>query len=194
MITSVPRRIFAVAGAAVVVIVALWYVTVWSPQAKNMKTARAAHAAAEAKITNLQSQMIQLRALVKEIPADEANLAALEQNVPDRPQLDAVLQQLHQDGTSSGAQVTTVTPSGVTGASGGATGSSGSGAVVKGGTPSMALSISATGSPAQVTNFLVQLDQMQRTLVIDHIGLTGGTNPVTATIAARVFYAGQPTP
>ena len=194
MITSVPRRIFAIAGAVVVVIVALWYLTVWSPQAKNLKAARAAHAAAEAKVSHLQSQMIQLRALVKEIPADEANLAALEQNIPDRPQLDAVLQQLHQDGISSGAHVTTVTPSSVTGASGGAAGSSASGTAVKSGTPSMALSITATGAPAQVTNYLLQLDQMRRTLVIDHISLAGGPSGVTATIAARVFYAGQPTP
>lgn len=194
MITSVPRRIVAVAGAAVVVVIALWYFAVWSPQAKNLKAARAAHTAAEAKITHLQSQMVELRALVREIPVDEANLAALDQNIPDRPQFDSILLQVHQAGNSSGAQVTTVTPSGVAGASGGTTGGGGAGSAVKGGVPSIALSISATGTPGQVSNFLVQLDQMQRTLVIDHISLSSGTTLVSTNIAARVFYAGQPTP
>jgi len=193
MITSVPRRILAVTAAVVVVIVGLWYFAVWSPQAKNLKAANAAHVAAEAKISSLTSQISQLRVLVKEIPVDEAKLVVLQQNLPEAPQLDSVLLQLNQAAAATGVQLTSVAPSSVAGASGGATGGGGAASAAQGSVPSMSLSISTTGTPAQTTAFLTHMDQMQRTIVIDHISISG-TSTVSAAIAARVFYAGQPTP
>ena len=188
--TTFPRRIAAVAGAASLVIIAIWYFTVWSPQSKQLAAAHKAHAAAEAKVAQLDNQVVELKGLEKEIPADEASLAVLEQNLPDNPQLDSALNELHQAAVSAGVTLASVGPSTPAGASGPA---SGSAPTAKSAEPSVTLSMSATGGPAQIGSFLAQLAQMPRVLVIDHLTLSG-SNPQTASMTARIFYAGQPTP
>lgn len=186
--TTFPRRITAVAGAAALVILAIWYFAVWTPQSKQLAAAHKAHAAAEAKVAQLDNQVVQLKSLEKQIPADEASLAVLEQNLPDNPQLDSALNQLNQAAVVAGVNLTTVGPSTPAGASG-----SSSASAQKTAEPSITLSLNATGGSAQVTSFLTQLSHMPRVLVIDHLTVSGAS-PQTAAITAQIFYAGQPTP
>lgn len=181
--TTFPRRIAAIAGGVAIVIIALWYLTVFSPQSKNLKAAHAAHAAADAKIGQLTTQVQHLKVLVNEIPADQASLATLEQNLPDNPQLDSALNQLNRSALASGVTLESVGPALATT----------SGSATKSSEPSVSLSLAAVGTPGQVTNFLTQLAQMPRVVVVDRVSLSG-TNPQTASISARIFYAGQPTP
>lgn len=181
--TTFPRRIAAIAGGVAIVVIALWYLAVFSPQSKNLKAAHAAHAAAETKIGQLTTQVQHLKVLVNEIPADQASLATLEQNLPDNPQLDTALNQLNQAAIASGVTLQSVGP----------TDPGTSGRSANSGEPSVALSLSAVGAPAQVSGFLTRLSQMPRVVVVDRVALSG-TSPQTASIGARIFYAGQPTP
>lgn len=183
MMTTNKRVPLIAAGAALLLIV-VWYFMLWSPQAKDLKASHKAHAAAIAKIASLESQAAQLRGLVKQIPADDARFAQLEAAFPNNPQLDQALTLFQQAAAQSGVAISSLMPASPT---------SGSSAAAKSGEPSIGLSLSVRGDSAQVTSFLAALNSMPRTVVVDSVSLAGGTSS-SATIQARIFYAGQPTP
>jgi Tfp pilus assembly protein PilO len=161
----------------------MWYFLLWSPEMKSLKSAHKAHAQAEQKISDLNVQAGQLRALVKQIPADKARLAQLEAALPDNPQLDQALNLIQQTAAQSGVVVSSLTPSSPTGGS----------SATSSGIPAITLNMSVQGGPAQIKAFLTGLDHIPRTVVVDKLATNGGASS-TATITARIFYAGQPTP
>ena len=186
------RRIPVLAGAAALVILVIWYFALWSPQAKSLRSAHKAHAAAEGQISQLRSQVGQLQGLVKEIPADNAKFAQLQTELPDNPQLDQALQLLHQAATQSGVVLASVGPSNPASSSSGSQsgGSAGSGTTSGSGASTVNLSMSVQGNTNQMKAFLSALANLQRTLVVNSVSMSGST----ATISAQIFYAGQPTP
>jgi Tfp pilus assembly protein PilO len=183
MMNTTIKRISAVAGLAALVIVALWYFALFSPQAKDLSKAHKDHAAAEQKISQLQGQVVQLNALKSQIPADKAALSVLNAAVPSSPQLDNVLRQLHAAATASGITLSTVGPSSPTAAST-------STASKTSGTPSITLALSASGTYSQITAFLSQLARMPRTVVVSSLNIAGSGTQLTAQITANIFYTG----
>ena len=183
MMTTNKRVPLIAAGAAVLLIV-IWYLMLWSPQAKKLQAAHKAHAAAVQQVAHLQTQEGQLRQLVKQIPADNARFAQLEAAFPNNPQLDQALNLLQQAAAASGVSLSTVTPSSP---------NSASSTAAKAGEPAISLTLSVRGNPAQVSSFLAALASLPRTVVVDSVSLASGSN-ASATIQARIFYAGQPTP
>jgi len=186
MVTN--RRIPMIAGAAALILVVIWYMALWSPQAKQLKAAHKAHAAAMQQIGQLQSQKDQLQGLVKQIPADTALFTRLEAALPDNPQLDQALNLLHQAADSAGVKLLSLSPSHPA-----TPGSAQSGGQQQTGVPSVSLTMNIQGSSAQVQSFLSALDAMPRTVVIDSLSISGGSSG-SASIGARIFFAGQPTP
>ena len=187
---SANRRIPAIAGAAVLLIVVAWYLLLWSPESKSIQSAHKAHAAADQKITDLQSQITQLQGLVKQIPQDQAKFAQLESELPDNPQLDQALNLLHQAAVQSGVTLGSFAPSAASPSSSGSQAAAGQGG---GGAPAITLSLSVQGTLTQVKAFLSALDTLPRTVVVDKVSLNTGTTSAAA-ITARIFYAGQPSP
>lgn len=189
------RRIPAVAAAAALVLVIAWYFLLWGPEAKSVKSAHKAHAQAEQKITQLQSQIISLQGLVKQIPEDNAKFAQLEAALPENPQLDQALNLLHQAAVQTGVTLANVAPTTPSGSSSGASPSQGAS-----GGPAITLSLSVLGNPAQLEAFLSALNTLPRTIVVDKVSLSGGGQSSSsnsggaASLTARIFYAGQPTP
>ena len=194
--TMANKRIPAIAGGIALVLVVVWYFLAWSPQAKNLKTAHQAHAAAEAKKLDLESQMGQLQGLLRQVPADNAKFAQLQAELPDNPQLDQALNLLHQAAAQTGvllASLAPSTPASLAGTGGSSSSSSSSGSSSQAGGPAITLGMSVQGTFAQVKAFLAALQALQRTVVVDKIAISGTTS-TTATISARIFYAGKPTP
>lgn len=185
------RRIPLFAGVAALILVVAWYLMLLSPEMKKVKAAHKAHAAAEAQIGQLQSQVSQLQAWVKQIPQDSARFAQLETALPDNPQLDQALLLIHQAAAITGVTVTALAPTQPSKSAGGQTAQGGAS-----GAPSIALSVSAQGGGDQIKAFLGALQSLPRTVVIDNISLGGGSGGTgyAASISARIFYAGQPTP
>ena len=183
------RRIPLIAGGVALILMIAFYFTVWGPQAKHLKAADKAHAAAEQQIGQLRSQVGQLQALVPEIPADNARFAQLQQALPNSPQLDQALTLLQQAAVQSGVTVANVSPTSPAGAASG----TGPSASKTSGTPSITLTMSVLGSFNQVKAFLTTLDNLPRTIVVDKVSMSGG-NQASASVTARIFYAGQPTP
>ena len=105
------RRIGVVAGVAVLVPLWLpWYLLLFSPEVKKQSAAHKAHAAAEAQISQLRSQVAQFEALVHEVPADTKTLSALKSAIPDDPDLTGALALLQGAETQSGVTLTAVGP------------------------------------------------------------------------------------
>lgn len=189
--TTANRRIPLMAASAAVLLAIIWYFLFWSPQAKSLTSAHKARAAAEQKMGELQQQMGSLQALVKQIPADNAKFAEREAALPDNPQLDQALNLLHQAAVQTGVTVSNINPSTPQGAAG--NGSSQQSTALSGG-PAITLNISVNGGFVQIRSFLNALDQLPRTLVVDKVSISiSGVNS-TASITARIFYAGQATP
>ena len=188
--TMETRRIPLFAGGAALILIVAWYFLLFGPQSKSIQKAHKAHAAAELQIGQLQSQVGELQGWAKQIPADNAKFAQLETALPNNPQLDQALQLLHQAAVASGVNVTTLAP--------GAPAASSSGSSQQAtGAPSVTLSMSVQGGMSQVKAFLAALQSLPRTVVVDQMtfsGSGGGSTNSTATISARIFYAGQPTP
>ena len=182
------KRIPLFAGVAALVLIVAWYLLLLSPQSKTIKSDHKARAAAEQQAGQLRSQVVQLQAWEKQIPADNARFAQLKSSLPDNPQIDQALTLLNQAAIGSGVTVSTVAPTAPTKASG-----SGSSASQTAGPPSITLSFSVQGNMAQVKSFLSALASLPRTVVVDTVSLSGTTSS-TASISARIFYAGQPTP
>ena len=177
------KRIGIVAGLAALVLVVGWYLTLFSPQARDLSKAHKAHTAAEQKISQLQNQVVQLNALKSQIPADEAALSVLNAAVPRTPQLDTALQQLHTAAVTSGVNLSTVSPSSPTT-------SSTNTAQKSSGTPSITLTMSASGSYPQLTSFLAELATMHRTVVVTSLTIAGTGTQLTAQVTANIFYTG----
>jgi Tfp pilus assembly protein PilO len=177
--TTTTKRIAAVAAGAALVLIGLWYVALFHPATHKLAVAHKAEAAAEQNISQLHAQVAQLQTLEAQIPSDKAKLAALNAAITTNPSLATALVQLHQAATRSGATLSTVGPSAPTGPSAGAQTS---------GTPSIALTLTASGSYGQLMAFLRQLASLPRTLVVDTLDISGSGSKLTANMSARIFY------
>jgi Tfp pilus assembly protein PilO len=192
--TKASKRIGAFAGIIAVVVIAAWFLLLFRPEAKKVSNAHKAKAAAEQKATQLQSEVVSLKGLEKMIPADKQRYAILSAAVPDNPQLALAIDEIRTVATTSGLQITNLSPTPPTtntGTAGSATKTSGAA-----GPPSIAVSITANGTYQQSMSFVSGLTAQPRTFVVDHITLSGGSNThnLAVSINARIFYAGQPTP
>jgi Tfp pilus assembly protein PilO len=182
-VTLTTRRIGAISGAVVLAFVVIWYAALFRPQQSHLKSARVARAAAESALSQLKSQMAILTAEEKQVPAEQKQLAALDQSLPDLPNLPDALQQLHQDATSSGVTLSSVGPGSV---SSNSSTSDGSGSSV----PTLTVTLDAMGTYQQVVAFLHGLTAMTRTLVITNCDLTSsGVSDITASLTTDIFYA-----
>lgn len=185
---EVTKRIGLAAGAAALVVIIAWYFLLFGPESKELSSAHHAHAAAEAQAVSLQQQVTQLQALEKQVPADDKELARLTAAVPDNPELNQALDELHAAAVLSRAQLVDISPNTPSSqATGGSSSSSQSG------TPSITVTLTVNGSYPRLMAFLHELWLIPRTVVVDNLSLSG-SNPLTASIGARIFYAGQPTP
>lgn len=188
-LNSTTQRIAVATAGVGLLLVVVWYLLLWSPQGHKLAAARQAHAAADAKISQLHTQISGLQALEREIPADKLKLAQYTSAVPNSPQLAEALHQIQAVASSAGVTMSAISPSSnpTTGAA--------SSAQAASSVPALAFTISASGSYQQLMTYLSSLDQMPRTLMVRSLSLTGGSGPnqsLSASISADVFYAGQP--
>jgi Tfp pilus assembly protein PilO len=188
---SATQRIGLVTAVAAVLLTVVWYFTLWSPQGQKLAAANKGHVAAEAQVTQLQSQVTALQLLEKEIPSDQQKLAQYKQAVPDNPELPSALDQIQAAADSSQVSLSSISP-------GGAPTSASKAGQAFNGVPAISASMSATGSYTGLMSFITALDKMNRTLVVTSVSLSGASGTaksgMSASISSDIFYAGQPTP
>ena len=186
------RRLFSLAAAAVVVLMFAWYLAIYRPSSARINAAHKAYNAAAAQISKLDAQVGSLQALEARIPADKAQLASLDNALPTTPNLRVLLDQLHGLATSTGTQLTTVSPSAPQPATTGQASAAPSAApgAVASGLQKITIVMSATGTYAQLTNFLSGLAALQRSLVVESVSITSApAGQLIASLSTEVFYA-----
>jgi len=175
------KRMAALVALAVVVLAGAWYVALYRPMTHQLSAAKASYSKAEAKVSQLEGQYQALQALVRRLGADKAALAKLEQAVPDNPDLADALSQLQQVAQSTGVQLSQVGPSAPVVPTAGSSGATS--------LPSVTLSLSASGTYAQTKAFLAALDQMPRTVVVNHLSMASNGPNLNTTLSAEIFYS-----
>lgn len=177
------KRTFGIAAAAAVVILVMWFMVFFRPQSHKLSNLHNQSAQASQQISQLDTEIGQMKALLPLIPADQKALAKLKAAVPDNPSLSDAIDQLHAAATHSGVSLTSIGPSTPSAATGSAKTTQG--------TPAITLSLTAAGTYQQMMAFIDALDSAPRTFVIDRLGLSGAPQ-LTATMSVRVFYTGTP--
>jgi Tfp pilus assembly protein PilO len=178
----VSRRVIGVAVAVALLIAVIWSFAVRSPQSKAISRAHAQQAAATQQVAALQTQTAELLKQKAKLPAVRAQLAALQLALPAEAAIDQVIDAVHLAATKSGVDLLNLSQSAATAAT--TTGGSTTGTLQQ-----VALTMSTSGSYAQVTDFVNTLNVLARTTVVDNLSLSNSSaGNMTAAISGRMFY------
>lgn len=177
------RKISLIAAAAVLAVVAVWYMALWKPADHQLAAARSALVSAQNDRAQASLQHSALVAQAAKLPAEEAKAAALTAAAPPGDDIAGVIDQINTIATATGVtwQSETQTPGSPTSSA------TGSGAVV---TPASALSsltltLSVTGTYPQILGFIERLQQMPRLTVVTSLSVAaGGSAPATGGVPA----------
>ena len=177
-----------VAAAAVLVVAAAWYMTLWKPEVSRLKTAQANLAQVTGQVSTDQAKLAQLNAQVPKVKSERATLEKLVQAVPDGPSLDQALRTVRAAASKAGIKVQSLSvppPSGWGGS--GAAPSSSTGPL------DLSISLAATGRQSQLLGFVRALDAQPRLYVVTAFGLnapgTGRNAQESTTFSISTFYA-----
>lgn len=181
------NRTVAAGVLAAVLIVAAWWMFLFSPARSDANKVESQVKAAKAKSLSLETEQKQLEDLEQRAPQIQADRDRLRNAVPDQPELASFIEQANQLGTDTGVTWVSVSPSEP---------SAGTAA----GTVTVALEV--TGGYYQVLDYLNRLESIPRLVVVDQVSLTattesdaggaavGGPPQLTASLTARMFDSG----
>ncbi|MDQ1392727.1 MAG: Pilus assembly protein PilO [Acidimicrobiaceae bacterium] len=182
------KRVIAIAVAASVVLIGIWYVAVFSAQSKSVKKAHSQESSAKSQAQSLRSQIAVLQREKADLPASTAKLTTLKLSLPDTPALDKLIDDVNAAAAASGVDWQTITPAKP------ATFAAGSGQAVAAGFPggmqSVTVAMQVNGTYKQITDFVVKLNGLSRLLDVGSINLSGigGATKSTGQITTQIFF------
>lgn len=179
------RRVALITLAGLLVVVAGWYMVFWRSETSHLHVLKTQESKAAANVSQLEAQLAALRVLQREVPAEEAALGKLNQDVPQGPSLDELLDVITHAATVAGVTLTSIStpePSdwgglGTTSAQA-ATGTSGPQA--------MTLSISVNTNNSGLLRFITALDSAPRLFVVDNFSLNSSSESAIGSTALTV--------
>jgi Tfp pilus assembly protein PilO len=178
------RRIALATGLVVALVAVLWWFALWRPQTARLDSARHATVAADSAQAGLLAQINALQAVDRQVPALEKALRTLQLELPSSPELDTTIRQIYAAAQSAKVAWQSLTPqlqSGDDSADPSATPS---------GVSSVALSISVQGPYGSIMDFIRNLDQLPRLMVVNSLNLAnGGSNVLSASLTAEVYFS-----
>jgi Tfp pilus assembly protein PilO len=202
----VTRKITAIAALAAVAVVGVWYVMLWKPVNRQVAAANSRLAAAQTSRMQAAVMHSSLLSMAAKLPAEQSKGAALTAAAPPDLDVAGVIDQINAIAAASGvtwqseSQTQAAPISGTTSskkASGGALSSS-------------TLTLSVSGSYAQVLGFLQRLQSMPRMVQVSTLSLGGGgasstssgssptagsgTGTITTQISATIYVDPTPIP
>ncbi|MGH9076913.1 MAG: type II secretion system protein GspM [Acidimicrobiales bacterium] len=180
------RRIAVSTILAAVVLAAAFWFGAWRPASAHLKAADANLVQARQLQAQLVSQVGSLRKASAHMGSYQAQLDSLTASVPASPSLDTAIDRLAKVATVSGVQLVAVDPSSPAPApapppAAGPAGSTGP--------PSIHLQLSLTGTYAQLTSFIDQLDGSPRLFVVHDLTMAPAAKSMTASMQTEVFYS-----
>ncbi len=168
------RKVLGIAGAAILAMVAIWYVMLFSPQGSALSAANSRLDAARVRQTELRAQLRALETAKTAPSAIQAQINALKQAIPNTPDLADFIDAANGAANASGVDFLSLAPS---------LPSQG-----KAGLTDLKVSLAVKGTYFQVVDFINRLDSMPRLVVVDGLNLTGDkSGSLSAQINARMF-------
>jgi type IV pilus assembly protein PilO len=191
----VKRNALLIGGAVAVVIVLLWYFLLYAPLNDDLSSAQAQVAQEQKTTSDLQGQLAQLESQKQNGTQQQALLRRLDAAVPKEPDLAEFIIQANDIADQAGISFLSIAPSPPAAGNGGAS-------VIN-------LTITISGSFFQLEDYLRQLEQLERLVIVDGLNITassgssaGGTGAVTdetssgttlnVTLTGRMFTRAAP--
>jgi Tfp pilus assembly protein PilO len=188
----VNKKVVAIAVAASLALMGIWYVVLFSPQSKSVHKANAAVAAANAQAATLRSQVAVLQKEKTQLPATTSKLATLQLALPDTPALDKLVDDVNGAANDTGVDWQTVSPSKPASYAAGSAQAVASG--FPGGMQALTVTMQVNGTSKQITDFVTRLTGMSRLLDVTSLNLSGvgGAAKATGQITTQIFYVPPP--
>jgi Tfp pilus assembly protein PilO len=189
------------AVVAVLVLVAGWFLLV-APAKSNASDLQAQADSVVQQNAATQVQLDQLKAQSKNLPAQEAQIAAIQTRIPTNPALPTLIRTLSDQAKAAGVSLDSLTPGTPTLASGSTTGTATATTatpVAPGKVSQIPVSLKVTGNFANVRLFLNGLESMQRAFLVTGLAIaqnaaattTATAGSLSTTITGDVFMAPQ---
>ena len=177
-------KLILIGVGAALLITAVWYFALWSPQGKDLDQAKADEAAAEQRASELQARLARLKKLEANADVLERDRALLATAIPTADQLDTFLLQVNERAARAGVEFTSIAPQQPAGAA------AAPGAAPGGPTP-VGLQMQVSGDYFAILRFLEQLRDGERLVTVENFSLSKGGegNQMSASIGGRMFIA-----
>jgi type IV pilus assembly protein PilO len=192
--------VFTVLGC-LLVLAAGWFLLV-SPKRSDAAALRTQAASQVSANAQLENQLQVLKAQAKDLPKQQARLAAVAAKIPDNPALPAMIRALTGASTAAGVELVSVTPSAPVAVAAAAptavvqAGSTKSAAAAvapnaAGVLTSIPVALNVVGGYFQVEQFVANLESLPRSLRVSNITMAPGLNPVKATATSANVADGR---
>ena len=179
------RRLLIGAGAAVVVVLAAWYLLLWRPAGDDLAAADARYDDARAQNAELRTQIARLEERELERPALQSELGVLQAAIPEEAQQAELLLSIDEAADESGVDFLIL--------------QAGDLAADPSGLGSIQVNVSGDGGYFQVLDFLNRIASTQRIVLVDTLSLTAteaadqiGPPDLTWTFTLRAFTTAPP--
>jgi Tfp pilus assembly protein PilO len=178
----VKAKLILIGVGAALLITAVWFFALWSPQGEKLDQAKADQAAAEQRASELTARLARLKKLEANADVLERDRALLATAIPTADELDNFLLQVNERASRAGVDFVSIAPQQPGG--GGAPGA------VAGPTP-VGLQIQVTGDYFALLRFMEQLRDGERLVTVENFSLSKGGegNQMSASIGGRMFIA-----
>ena len=196
--TATRRWAIGTAIACVVILAAGWFLLV-KPQNAKVTTLHEDAATQLSQNALLQTQIRALQAEQSQLPQQQKLLEKFATSIPDSAAEPSIIRQLTSTAKGAGVDISTITPGSavqVSAAAAAATQSLGAPTATGGPLYSLPLSLTVSGSYANVESFFAGLERLPRAFLVNTFSLSraatttdGGANMLAATIATSVFFS-----
>jgi type IV pilus assembly protein PilO len=173
--------------ASVAILAAGWFLVV-SPKRVDAAAIRDEAAAKQASNSTLQTQLAMLKAQAKDLPRQQARLAAVAARIPDNPALPTLIRALSKAAAETSVELISIAPAApaaytAPGAAATTTTTGTAGTTAATATPleAIGVTINVNGGYFQVEQFLDRLEGLARALKVTGFTLSPGDNPVKPT-------------
>jgi Tfp pilus assembly protein PilO len=203
------RRVILFGAVAMVVVLAGWYLLLWSPTKTDLDNAKKRTEAAQSQNAQLEAEISRLRSAQRSEPLNRAKLESLRVAIPDDPGLGQFIIDVNDAASKAGIDFISIAPSEpkasttaavvtTTTTAAGSTSTTVASttettALPATGPAEVAIQMQVAGGYFQVVDFLNRLDRMPRLVVTDSLNVsTDAAGRLTAGVTARMFVRAVP--
>jgi Tfp pilus assembly protein PilO len=181
--------------AALVILAGGWFLLV-SPKRATAADLRAQAVEKQRSNQGLQTQLAVLKAQAKDLPKQQAKLAAVAAKIPSDPAMPALVRALNKAASDANVELVSMAPGMPTASTAAATTSPGTATTASTGAAAgrlqqISVTLTVVGSYFQVAEYLDRLEGLTRAFRVTGFTLAPGANPVKATAGQASADSGK---